>query len=386
MNILDYLATEFATFDEKPFNPLDSAVLSQFCMVRAELIAPGLHERETFSGNGTTVGNLVSLDQATSGFATFLRAELYSELFTGLVPGSVKDNLVALAASPRFRSMVVRDCLSLFDVEQQTQFAAMTFVQDDEFAYVGFRGTDSSIVGWKEDFNMACSVPVPAQEQAARYLEAVASRTPQRLIVGGHSKGGNLAEYAALKASPAVRERIERVYIHDGPGFKAGAFSAADYAPWEGRLHKTVPQDSVIGLIMESQAPLRAVKSTEKGINQHSIFSWQVEGDDFVYLDGITDNARATSDVMREWLGRFDDEALTSMVEAFFRAIEASGVQDAFDLIAGGPRTITLLSEAAKNTQGADKEALLAAARSLAEVTATHIGRTVSELLPKPKA
>ena len=109
MNLLDYLATEFAPFEEKPFNPVDSAALSQFCMVRAEGIVPALQERKAFSGLGTLVQNLLSPTQRPARFTDLLRAERYDEMFTGLVPGKVKENLLALAASPRFRTMVVRD-------------------------------------------------------------------------------------------------------------------------------------------------------------------------------------------------------------------------------------------------------------------------------------
>ena len=262
MNILDYLGTEFASFEEKPFNPVDSAALSQFCMVRAEGIVPPLRERKAFGRLGTIVKNLLSPSGRPAHFLDTLRAEHYEHMFSGLIPGRVKENMLALAASPRFRDMVIRDYLSLFDTERQTQFAAMTFVYKKEFAYVGFRGTDTSITGWRENFNMCYTAPVPAQEQAARYLEAVAPHLPRRLFVGGHSKGANLALYAALNASAAVQDRIERVYTHDGPGFKAGAFSPDDWRKLDGRIHRTVPQDSVIGMLMESHTPPLVVHST----------------------------------------------------------------------------------------------------------------------------
>ena len=150
MNLLDYLATEFAPFDEKPFNPVDSAVLSQFCMVRAEGVVPALRERSSFLDLGTIVENLLSPARSAVRFADALRAELYPSMFTGLDPHRVKENLLALAASPRFRDMRVRDYLSLFDTDRQTQFAAMTFVHRKDFAYVGFRGTDTSFTGWRE--------------------------------------------------------------------------------------------------------------------------------------------------------------------------------------------------------------------------------------------
>lgn len=163
-------------------------------------------------------------------FTDLLRAERYHDMFTGLIPGRVKENLLALAASPRFRDMELRDYQSIFDEEQQVQFAAVTFVYKDQFAFVGFRGTDTSVTGWRENFNMAYTSPVPAQGYALRYLETVAPHLPEKLYVGGHSKGANLALYAALKASPEVQARIHMTYSLDGPGFKDNVISAEEWA------------------------------------------------------------------------------------------------------------------------------------------------------------
>lgn len=386
MNLLDYLATEFAPFEEKPFNPVDSAVLSQFCMVRAEGVVPALRERKTFLDLGTVVENLLSPARGAVRFTDALRAELYPTMFTGLAPDLVKQNLLALAASPRFRDVRVRDYLSLFDTERQTKFAAMTFVYRKEFAYVGFRGTDTSLTGWRENFNMAYTSPVPAQEQAARYLQAVASRPVKRLMVGGHSKGGNLAAYAALKSSPAVRDCIERVYTHDGPGFKAGTFEPGDWATLESRIHRTVPQDSIIGMLMESHAVPRVVKSTARGIDQHSVFTWEVAGDDFVYLDSLTDGAQLTDAVLTEWLAGFSDEEAAVVVDAFFEAVEASGAQDASDLLSGGAKAIARVAEAAKRINPATRATLLAALKPLTEITARHLTQGVASRWPGSRA
>lgn len=391
MSILDYLASEFASFDDKPFNPVDSAVLSQFCMVRAEGIVPALRERKSFLSLGTAVQNLLSPARGAVHFADLLRAERYAEMFTGLIPGRVKDNLLAVAASPRFRDMVLRDYLSLFDTERQTQFAAVTFVYKREFAYVGFRGTDTSVTGWRENFNMACTTPVPAQEQAARYLETVAPHLPKRLFIGGHSKGANLALYAALKAQPSVQDRIELVYSHDGPGFKAGTFSPADWDRLDGRIHRTVPQESVVGMLMESHAKPRIVKSTEHGLMQHSPFTWEVDGEDFVYLDSLTDSAKFTDTVFTEWLSRYSDEEAAIVVDALFKAIEASGVQNATEVFFGGPKTVALITDAAKKVDGDARDTLASALGAFAEIaarTATQgiasaAQEAVAKLVPK---
>lgn len=386
MNILDYLATEFASFDEKPFNPVDSAVLSQFCMVRVDDFVAPLRERKSFSSWGTVVQNLFSPPLRTVHFLDLLRAERYENMFTGLIPGKIKDNLLALAASPRFRDVTIRDTLSLFNTEQQTQFAAVTLVYKKDFAYVGFRGTDASLIGWRENFNMAYSPSVPAQEQAVRYLEAVAPHLPKRLFVGGHSKGGNLAMYAALKASQSVQDRIERVYTHDGPGMKKGVFTAADWGRLAGRIHRSVPQDSVIGMLMESYDAPRVVQSNEKGINQHSLFSWEVEGDDFVYLDSLTDNAKFTDALFCEWLAHYTDNEAADIVQALFEAVEASGANNAMEIFFGGPKTLARLGEAAKNIDGPARDTLLGALGSLTETAARIAAQGIAgKLAPKSK-
>ena len=207
MNILDYLGTEFASFEEKPFNPVDSAALSQFCMVRAEGIVPPLRERKAFGRLGTIVKNLLSPSGRPAHFLDTLRAEHYEHMFSGLIPGRVKENMLALAASPRFRDMVIRDYLSLFDTERQTQFAAMTFVYKKEFAYVGFRGTDTSITGWRENFNMCYTAPVP-RPGASRALPGGRSAAPASPAVRGRPLEGR---------QPRAVRRAERVRRCAGP-------------------------------------------------------------------------------------------------------------------------------------------------------------------------
>lgn len=387
--LIDYLEQQFATFEEEPFGPVDAAVLSQVCMVRGKGVIPGLKERSSFAGVFTVLQNVLSPQERPARFRDLLRAEHFADMFTGLDPARIKNCLFALAANPRFRTMVVRDYLSLFDIEREMQFAAMTFVQERDFSVVCFRGTDSSWTGWKEDFNMAYSDVVPAQEQALRYLETVVPRLPGKLYVCGHSKGGNLAEYAALKASPAVQERIERVYILDGPGFKESVFEDADYEPVINRMCKIVPEDSLVGILLESPVPMRVVPSNAKGFEQHSVFTWeiavcereiegsspvaveQVLGCDFTYLDELSSSAAFIRDALTEWLGNYNDAERLELVEALFRAIEVSGAEHMSDLISGGTRTAELLVGAARTLEADDRELLADAGRDFAETART---------------
>ena len=364
--LLDYLETKLASFEDEPLNPVDSAALTQLCMVRGEDVLPPLEERKSFAGLRVILRNVTSRETRPVPIRDMLLAEHFPGMFTGLDPKNIKLNLFALAASPRFRTMCAHDYLSLFDAEQETQFAAMTFTAKKQFVYVGFRGTDTSLAGWKENFNMAFADAVPAQHQAERYLEAIAAKTTGPLYVGGHSKGGNLAEYAALKASPETQARIERVFIHDGPGFKEGTFSDKDYEPLQGRIHKTIPTESFVGILLESQAPVHVVKSRAKGLDQHSVFSWEVDDalDDFAYAGEMPESTKLMAESLRAWLARFDDREREAVVESVFRAIEASGADDAGDLLSGGSKSIAILVDALKKAEVSDRDTLIDAGKT----------------------
>ena len=364
--LLDYLETKLASFEDEPLNPVDSAALTQLCMVRGGDVLPPLEGRKSFAGLRAILRNVTSRETRPVPIRDMLLAEHFPGMFTGLDPKNIKLNLFALAASPRFRTMCAHDYLSLFDAEQETQFAAMTFTAKKQFVYVGFRGTDTSLAGWKENFNMAFADAVPAQHQAERYLEAIAAKTTGPLYVGGHSKGGNLAEYAALKASPETQARIERVFIHDGPGFKEGTFSDKDYEPLQGRIHKTIPTESFVGILLESQAPVHVVKSRAKGLDQHSVFSWEVDDalDDFAYAGEMPESTKLMAESLRAWLARFDDREREAVVESVFRAIEASGADDAGDLLSGGSKSIAILVDALKKAEVSDRDTLIDAGKT----------------------
>ena len=137
---------------------------------------------------------------------------------------------------------------------------------------------------------------------------------------------------------------------------------------------------------MESPVLPHVVRSTAKGIDQHSVFSWEVAGDDFAYLDGLTDGAQLADAVLTEWLARFSDEEAAVVVDAFFQAVESSGARDASDLLCGGSKALALVSEAAKNMDPGARSTLLAALKPLTEIVARHLAQGVSVLWPGSRA
>lgn len=375
LHVTDYLARQFAPFEEMPFCALDATVLSQVAMIHAKETVPSLPSENARKG----LHALTRPRPRGIAFSQMLQAEHYSTMFSNLLnPAKAVEALFGIAASPRFRDMSALNYQSVFDAERQVQFAAMTFVYKNMFTCVSFRGTDTSTVGWREDFNMAFTMPVPAQDLALEYLEAVAAQAhlPKKLYVVGHSKGGNLAEYAALRCSKRVQDRIERVYNLDGPGFKAGTFTPDDYAPLRGKLVKIVPEESLVGIMLESETPVFIAMSSASGLDQHSAFTWEVDEElaDFVYLPKLPEATKATARTLHAWLSGYDDAEREEIVDAFFQAIEVSHAQNPIDILDGGPRGLSLILEASRKIDRPTRRTLVSAARSFVKALSENAG------------
>lgn len=375
--LFDYLEHELATFDQKPFCPVDAAVLSQACMIDGAGVVPEPSALPALIDRALT---LLAPDARGATFASLMRSELFDGMFTGLVPDDIRRLLMALAASPRFRDLRLRGYRSVFDEASHTQFAATTFTWRNAFSFVGFRGTDVSATGWRENFDMTYKDEVPAQKLAREYLEHMAPRLSGELHVGGHSKGGNLALYAALTCSAETRERIGRVWCLDAPGFRAGRFKAEDFARLGSYVTRIIPQDSLVGVLLDCPAPARVVRSNVQGIMQHSVFTWEIADDlsDFVEAERLGEGSQALHDVLAEWLASMDDERCERVVDALFAALGASGARDARDVFLGGKPFPQLVSDAARNLDEASRDVLGAALGELAAIAARRVGRDLA--------
>lgn len=303
-NILDYIAWRGdLPFSAAPFNEVDALILAQLSMMRWE--------------NGLGPGE-------TAQIRDVFEPMNHPPVSVGFTPENDLRLLRLIAPSVRFGGIVLRGYERAFDERSETQFAAVTLELDDGTAYVSFRGTDSSLVGWKEDCNMAFARRVPAQESAQKYLEAMAHSFPGRLRVGGHSKGGNLAIYAAASASAEVLDRIIAVYNHDGPGLSDKMNADAMYGRIRGRLYSFVPQYSIVGMLLNHPDAYTVVKSNSVSIFQHDPYSWQVEGPAFVHMPGLTRESARFDAGFRAWLGKVDDEDRELLIDSLFDVLSAT--------------------------------------------------------------
>ena len=340
-NIVTYAENTLTRIKDSEFTPVDSLILSWISYFNFPSEIPALYSFEGIR------------------FAELFRAEYFAELFRDNWNSESSRRLfTAMAASPRFRDIRVMGFTERREALTEKQFAAISFQINDDLAYVAFRGTDATLIGWKEDFNMAFQYPVPSQVDAAQYLEHAASNLTGELRVGGHSKGGNLAVYAAAAQSDSIKQRITRVYSHDGPGFIESVLESDEFMSIASKIDKTVPQSSLIGMLLEQQENYRIVKSTGFSIWQHDPLSWVVENGAFLPISELTSNARYLDRTLNQWVSSMSREDRERFVDLLFSLIDTDNITTTSELTSDWQRNLQSAARTASGMDGDAKEFL----------------------------
>jgi len=248
------------------------------------------------------------------------------------------DLLHAAIQTNRFGSAEICMYRDLLIPEQETQFAAMTFLLDDGSMFLAFRGTDLTLVGWKEDFNMTFQQTIPAQRLAVQYVRDVAQEHDMSMRLAGHSKGGNLAVFAAARSSPMIQQRIMEVYSHDGPGFTKYLMGDPGYLAMVPRIKTCIPQSSVIGMLLEHEEPYTVIRSKTVGLLQHDLYSWEVLGRGFIPMEEITDSSQFVDATIKTWFADMTNQERNQLVDVMFTLLGTGGVDNAIDIF--HPRNI----------------------------------------------
>ena len=246
--------------------------------------------------------------------------------------------LRSAAATVRFGQCGLCLYRSRFLPEQETQFAAMTFLLDDGSMFLAYRGTDNSLVGWKEDFNMTFQQTIPAQRLAQEYIRETALAHTAPMRVAGHSKGGNLAVFAAARCSPTVRKRILSVYNNDGPGFTKYMIGDPGYDAIVPRIQTFIPQSSVIGMLLEHEEPFIVIRSKNVGIMQHDPYSWEVEGRHFLPVQEVTESSQFLDATIKNWFAGMTNRERNQLVDVLYGLLTTVEVENAVDIFQ--PRNI----------------------------------------------
>ena len=237
-----------------------------------------------------------------------------------------RELLRVIIASPRFSRIRIGYYLEIFNTDRQEQFCAMTFILPTGDMVVAFRGTDGTIIGWKEDFNMGFMDTLPSQTDAVEYLKTLAKARSGNLYLCGHSKGGNLAMYAAAFSDGAVQDRIIAIRSLDGPGFKKQVIASAGFRNVSRKIITFMPQYSIVGLILEHTEKSVTVHSFAKGLKQHDIYSWEICGSDFVKSEELSKSSVLANKAINSWITDMSDESRRKLTDGLFEIVESAQV------------------------------------------------------------
>lgn len=307
-----------------PFNEVDALILSMCSFIHYDGIVPSPDaEKDVLFFDAIHNFLLMPDDLRSLGL---------------IVPSEIEKLADVASVCPRFAGTRLSSYVNKVIDEDELQFSALTYHLPDGSLFVAFRGTDDSLAGWKEDLNLAFMDTIPGEGEARHYLDGVASRYEGDIRVGGHSKGGHHAIYAAVHAARKTQKRIVAVYSNDGPGFRLETLTSRRYAAMQDKLVTFLPQSSVVGVVLEHDKNYRYIRSTGDGAMQHDPFSWEVSVDRFVYLHDATPYSKRVGGGIRAWLSATTTEERHRFIETFYKMISVSGARTLKELRKEGIR------------------------------------------------
>lgn len=340
------------TFADVPLNEVDSLVLSQFAYLKFDSLVPDVDS----DGKAVSVQELMEHGNRDSLFGD----ERYREDNTAL--------LKAMASGRRFRNVLLNYHENIIDTGKETQFSAVTFFLPDETVYIAFRGTDETIVGWKEDFNMAFCEPVPGQLMSEKYLKFVTRKFDGPFYVGGHSKGGNLAVFASMSCPEDIQKRILKIYSHDGPGFRPEVLRARGYDKIEAKVCKILPHSSLVGMLLQNQENYEVVQSSSFGLLQHNPYTWSIRGGRFVKAKDVYRKRKMKNDIINQWILSMDENRLKIFVDTLYQLVSASQVDTLLEFSADWKNCVTAIFNAMKELDEESRKMLWEIMKTLVEL------------------
>ena len=367
--ILDYIK-EYGdyTFSEKPLNEVDSLVLCQFAYLKFDGMVPSAEEK----AEPVSIEYLNGHQDKEKLFAD----ERYREKNTALFQGMLE--------SIRFSTLRMNYYVNRIETEKETQFSAITFFLEDRSIYIAYRGTDETIIGWKEDFNLAFSEPVAGQLRSVEYLNETAATFEKPFYMGGHSKGGNFAAYAAMNCKREIQDRIIKIYSHDGPGFRPEIRERGHYERIADRVIKIIPHSSLVGMLLESHpAGYMVVESKSFGLLQHDPYTWLVREDEFVRVKDIYKRRKFMDETLNEWILSMDEEHIHAFVDTLYEVVSASKAVTLIDFTTDWKKNMMAVVTALKGLDGETASMIKKIIASLFELTGERAREEIKGELQK---
>ncbi len=306
------------SFKTVPFNKIDALILAHLTYSIFDRVVPeSFTQKKTFAQVAKDFSNAPDYeDRINIGF---------------LINKRTAELMFKCAESPRFKNVELCGFRNLFSEENVEQFAAVTYLIDGK-PVIAFRGTDDTIVGWKEDFNIAWLEQIPAQKDALEYFDEAAAAFKDDFVLVGHSKGGNLVINTAVNCGKKLQNRIDEVYNFDGPGFGTDFFESEEYKAVEKKIHSFYPGFSVVGMIFHHPKTFEIVRSEGFAFWQHDAMNWQVMGNQFINEAEFTEESRIFYKAFNEWVDKLKPAQKKTFVETMFCILEASGAKTNSDI------------------------------------------------------
>ena len=333
-SFIDYICcVKNTSWKTKPFCKEDACILGMMAYLNYD----GLVE--------DTRGGLVSLDELAN-------SRDFLKMFPKYNMKEYRLLFDTLWASERFGNMKLGCYVNRIEADNDTQFAAITFVVSGEFVYVAFRGTDDNIIGWEEDFKLALNKPIMGQMLSVKYINDVASRFRGSFYIGGHSKGGNLAVYSAMNCVEHIRERITKIYAMDSPGFRKEILLESGFDRIRDKVVCIIPDQSIIGMLFAYDCEIFVVASHVSGVHQHTMFTWIIKGD-CMKEARISDAHKNFLNMLNGWLYSQNECEMEQFVALSCNILNSLGASTVSELRKDKIKTMV---EFIKTTSGLDAE------------------------------
>ena len=357
-NLIDYIFWRGdIPFDVSPWNEVDGLL----CATLSYLNFHGLEDHR-----GWTLREAKRIDLLIEGQGNMF--PLRKKMFEGM------------AESERFGESRMHHFIALTDEDVSMQFSAMCVDLPDGAMAVIFRGTDNTLVGWREDFNMSYQTTVPGQLAAAYYLSKAARLSDRPIRLMGHSKGGNLAVYAGAAVPERIQKRIEGIWTYDGPGMNLEISRSEGYARIRDRIHSYIPQTSIIGMLMEYYKPYTVVHSTAKGLEQHDPMTWQVYGTRFEEMESVDRTASVVCETLHEMLTNSTPEKRGAFVDTLFRLADNTNATRMSDILNEKFRSLVKMAGGRKEVEPETRRVFT---RLMAQAVTLGVGNVVERVRGK---
>lgn len=365
-NIIDYLK-EYGnkSFEEHPFCEVDVLLFAQLSYLKFDSVVPAIGELKP-------AVTLRQIDERMDPERVFADK-------TYEIPN--RELWKTLLGCSRYENMGCNYYRSRLEEEAETQFGAITFFPDGCEPVAAFRGTDDSLVGWKEDFNLAFKKVVPAQEMSALYLNQISCHIPGTFLVCGHSKGGNLAVFSAIRAERDVQDKISAIYSLDGPGFLPDILAEESYERIRSRVHRILPYSSLVGMLLQNYEQYEVVKSSAFGVMQHDGYTWQIEDGALVKAPDIEEKQKWMNEALNQWIFTLPEEEREVFVNSLFEMIGETDAATLPEFAYDWKKNLKICMRYMKNVDKDTRKRLRQMLKVLIEVYGSVMGNVVKQEL-----